>query len=190
MLAHQRIIRGIAEGREVLARLALLAIGVKQLGKQHRMRRIGNDRARDAAVRHAAIGHAPGDRAAPVVTDDGESLDPQRIGEQEHIAHQLVGRIGFHLLRLGRPAIAALVGRDAAKPVGEMRDLVAPGAVAFGKAVQEDQHGRIARAFVHHIEFDAVRQHHALLLQRHAQLSAFILSIYPAATIPATWSSS
>ena len=61
----------------------------------------------------------------------------------------------------------------------------------FGKLMEDSGCARsIARTFVHHIEFDAVRQHHALLLQRHAQLSAFILSIYPAATMPATWSSS
>ena len=139
------------------------------------MRRIGDDAAGHAAIRLSAQGNAPGDGTAPVVTDNRETPHAQRVGEQEDIADQLVGRIGLNLLRLGRIAIAALVRRDAAKTVGEMCDLVSPGAVAFGKAVQEHQRRRIARADVHHVELDVVCQFYTLLFHHHP--SVFIFSI-------------
>src|SRR3546814_12441305 len=75
--------------------------------------------------------------------DNRELADAQRVGEQEYIADQFVGRIGVDLLRLGRTAIAALIGCDAAESVREIRDLAAPCAVAFRKAVEEDQRRRI-----------------------------------------------
>ncbi len=62
------------------------------------MRRIGDHRAGDAG----ALAHerdAPGNRAAPIVAEDGELPDAQSIGELEHIADQLVGRIVFNALR-------------------------------------------------------------------------------------------
>ncbi len=118
------------------------------------------------------------------MADHGESLYPQRIGEQKHVADQLVGRIGLDLLRPGRSAIATLVGGDAAVAVGEMRDLVPPGAVAFGKAVEEHERRRIARPGVDHVELDAIGERYALLF--HPYPSASIFSIYPAATIAAT----
>src|SRR3990167_10567039 len=74
-----------------------------------------------------------------------------------------------------------------------MGDLAAPCAVAFGKAVEEDQRGRIAPLnrpwpLINHIEFDPVREFDPFLL--HAHPSASIFSIYPAATMAATWSKS
>ena len=135
------------------------------------MRRIGDHRAGDARVL-AAQCHTPGNRAAPVVPDDGEMRDAQRIGQQEHIADQLVGGVGGDFLRLGRGAIAALVWRDAAEPVLEMRDLVPPRAVALGKAVQEDQHRRIHRPFIDDVEVDAVGQGHALQFESHQPCSS------------------
>ena len=120
------------------------------------MRGIRHDRAGHAAIHLSHQCHPPGDRAAPVVSDHGKALDPQRIGEQENVAHQLIGGVILHRGRFGRAAIAALVGRDAAEVLGEMCDLMPPCAVALGKAVEEDQHRCIARPFVHHIEFDPV----------------------------------
>ncbi len=64
------------------------------------MRRIGDDRALDPRML-AAQGHTPGDRAAPVMANDGELRDAQCIGEQEDIADQLIRRISLDLLRLG-----------------------------------------------------------------------------------------
>src|SRR3546814_4566727 len=98
------------------------------------MRRIGDHRARHAArplgvqsARLAAERNPPGDRPAPVVADDGELADPQRIGERENVGDQLVRGIVGGVPRLRRAAIAALVGRDAAEAVRKMRQLVPPG---------------------------------------------------------------
>src|SRR3546814_7850932 len=63
-------------------------------------------------ARLAAERDAPRDRPAPVVPDDREFTDAQRVGERENIGDQLVGGIGLGLLRLGRSAIAALIGRS------------------------------------------------------------------------------
>ena len=54
-----------------------------------------------------------------------------------------------------------------------MRDLVPPGAVAFGKAVEEDQHRRIGGAFIDDVEVDAIGKLHALLFKRSYHESAF-----------------
>ena len=141
------------------------------------MRCIGDYRAGHAARILAGQRYAPCNRAAPVMPDDGEVPHVERSGQQENIAHQLVGRVVGHRLRLGRSAIAALIGRDAAEAVGEMRDLMAPGAVALGKAVQEDQDRRVARPFIDHIEFDSIAQRNPLLFQHHGHSSAFIFSM-------------
>ena len=169
----QCIAGGIAKDPEVLARRALDRVGVEQLGKQHRMRRIGDHRAGHPPAHLPHNRHPPGQRAAPIVADDRELFDPQRIGQQEHVADQFVGGIILDPERLGRAAIAALVGGDAAEPARQVRDLVAPGAVAIGEAVQEDQRGGIAQIYrlwpgVHHIEFDPVRQRDPLLLHHSA----------------------
>ena len=118
--------------------------------------------------------HAPGNRAAPVMPDNREVWDGERIGQQEHIANQLVGRVGLDRLRFRRATIAALIGRDAAVAIPEMRDLVAPGAVAFGKAVEENQRRRISGTFVDHIQMNPIGQRHALLFKpAHSAASSF-----------------
>ncbi len=132
------------------------------------MRRIGDHGAGDAACLRTQHGDAPGNRAAPIVADDGEPVHAQRIGQQEDVADQLVGRVGIHFLGTGRSAIAALVGCDAAEAVAELRDLVTPAAVVFGKAVQEDQHRRIARADIDCVQFDPVCEHDVGLLHHSA----------------------
>ena len=110
------------------------------------------------------------------MADDGEFVDAQRVRQQEDVAHDLVGRVAVHAFGLGRAAIAALVGGDAAVAVLEMGDLVAPGPVAFGKAVKEDEHRRIARAGVDGVELDAVGERDAGLGPVH-QSSACIFSM-------------
>ena len=49
--------RRIAEGAHILAGRALIAVLQQKLCKQYRMRRIGDDRARDMACRLAESGH-------------------------------------------------------------------------------------------------------------------------------------
>src|SRR3546814_14679765 len=85
-------------------------------------RSVVDHRARDAAGPRrmqppglAAERDAPCDRPAPVVPDDGELTDAQRIGEREDVGDQLVGGIGFGVLRLRRSAIAAPGGGAAAE---------------------------------------------------------------------------
>ena len=133
-------------------------VGKQQARIERGVRRIGDHCRGDPPGPLATQRHAPSNRAAPVVADDGEAIHAERIGELEHVADQLVGRVSLDLLRLGRSAIAALVRRDTPIAVGQMRDLVAPGPVAFGKAMQEDQRGCIARSCIHHVQFDAARQ--------------------------------
>jgi hypothetical protein len=111
------------------------------------MRCIGNHRAGDPRAL-PQYGDNPRNRPAPIVADNGERPDPQRICQLKHIACQLVWPVGAHLLRFRRATIAALVRRDAAEMAREMRDLVPPATVAFGKAVQENQRGGVARTFI------------------------------------------
>ena len=137
------------------------------------MRRVGDDGTLYAAHLLARHGHAPCNRAAPVMADNRELFHPQRIGQQEDIADKFVGRVIVHALGLGRAAIAALVGCNAAIPIGEMRNLVAPSPVALGKAVEENENRSFARARVDRVEFDAVGEADACLLHH----SACIFSI-------------
>src|SRR3546814_10695180 len=103
------------------------------------------------------------------------TLVPYTTLFRSDVGDQLVGRIGFGILRLRRAPIAALVGRDAAKAVRKMRKLVPPGAARFGKAVKEDQRGSVLRPHVDDIEFDPCRKSHPPLLEiaRHRPLLRF-----------------
>ena len=178
MLLHQSIIVGVAKSPDVLAALALMRIGKQQLLEDRRVGRIGDHRASDAASAGPFLPHqgdTPRNCATPVVADDGELVDAQLSRQQEDVADQLVRPVSFHFLRLGRPAVTALVGRDAAVPVRKVRDLVPPGTVAFGKAVEEHQRWSVLRTFVDHVQFDAVGKFHALLF--HSQPSASIFSM-------------
>ena len=117
------------------------------------------------SARLTAERDAPRDRPAPIMTDDREFTDAERVGEREDVGDQLVGRVGFGIPRLRRAAIAALVGRDAAKVAREVRQLIAPGAVRFGKAVEEDEDRRVARSHVDDVELDSGRKLHPLLFE-------------------------
>ena len=139
------------------------------------MRGVAQDRALDAGALPAQS-DAPCQRAAPIVPYDRESLDLQRIGKQEDIANQFVGRVVFDAFGLGRSAIAALVRRDAAVPVTKRRDLVAPGTVAFREAVEEYQRRRIAGAGIDHVERDPVGEYDPDLIHG-GQLSSSIFSM-------------
>src|SRR5690606_8856383 len=123
----------------------------------------------------AAERHAPPIRLAPIVTADREHFDAHRVSQRNNIRDQLVVLICFGLLRLRRAAIAALVGRYAAEPRGEMRKLVPPCAVRFGKAVKEDQRWRAPWPHVDHVEFNAGRKRQSQLFEiaAHASLLWF-----------------
>ena len=62
----------------------------------------------------------------------------ERVGERENVVDQQVGLISLDLLRPVRPGKAALVGHDEEEAILEPRRDLAPGAVRFGKAVEQD----------------------------------------------------
>ena len=80
------------------------------------------------------------------MADQGEAIDPQRIGQRENVGDQLVGGVGLDLLRPVRCPEPAQVGHDQPEPVVEQRRDPAPGAVRFGKAVEQDHRRRILAA--------------------------------------------
>ena len=100
------------------------------------MRRIDDRQPRQARI--AAQRRAPGYRAAPVVTDERKALDRERIGERENVVDQQLGLVRLDVLRPVGSGEAALVGHDQIKAVLKPRRDLAPGAVRFGKAMEQD----------------------------------------------------
>ena len=90
----------------------------------------------------AAQRGAPGDRAAPVVADEREPLEAQRRGEREDVVDQSYRSIDHWSCGRSEPGEPALVGHDEEKAVSEPRRDLAPGAVQFREAVEQD-HRRV-----------------------------------------------
>ena len=109
-------------------------------------------------ARVAAQRRQPGDRAAPVVADQREALEPERLGEREHVLDQPVGPVILDVLRPVRAGEAALVGHDQPELVLQPRRDPAPGAVRFRKAVEQDDRRRVLRPAERDVEGDAGRQ--------------------------------
>ena len=86
----------------------------------------------------------PGDRAAPIVADQGEALEPERVGERDQILDDPVGPVVLDALA-ACPSRRSRAGRarSTRKSLGQRRRDRAPGAVRFGEAVEEDD--RLAR---------------------------------------------
>ena len=119
----------------------------------------------------------PGDRRAPVVTDDHGLGLAERLDQLDHVADQVEQRVGVD--RLGRlgAAVAAHVGRDAAEAGGADRLELMPPRVPALRPAMAEQHQRAAAGLgVAHV--DAVglggleRRAHALFLQRHFIVAA------------------
>ena len=123
------------------------------------MRRVDDRKTREPRV--AAQRCAPGDRSAPVVADQCEALDVERIGERENIVDQLVGLVRLQLLWAVGSGKAALVGHDQVEVVLQPRRDLAPGAMRFGKAVKQDYGRARAIAGQRNIERDAGAQRNA-----------------------------
>ena len=87
----------------------------------------------------------PGDRPAPVVADQREPLQFQRVGQREQVGQQRLGRVGLDLLRPVAVAEPALVGHDQPQLVRQQGHQLAPGAVRFREAVQQDHRRRVFR---------------------------------------------
>jgi hypothetical protein len=72
------------------------------------------------------------------MADEREPLEPKRVGERENVIDQDIRFVRFDLCRPVRTGKAALVGHDEKQTVVEQRRDLAPGAVRFGKAVEQD----------------------------------------------------
>ena len=59
---------------------------IRLFWKIDRMRRIDDRQPRQPRI--AAKRRTPGDRSAPVVADQRETFDPQRVGEREDVVDQ------------------------------------------------------------------------------------------------------
>ncbi len=93
-----------------------------------------------------AVGEAPGDAAAPVVTGEMKArvAISARGRDRHRVVHQAVDQVmrKFAGIRPGAGRIAALARRDGAiAHVAQRRDLRAPAVHRFRKAVQQ-QHQR------------------------------------------------
>jgi hypothetical protein len=86
-----------------------------------------------------AAGHLPGHRAAPVVADEVEAVEPECVGHAQHVGQQLGRPVGLDLGRAGAGRVAPLIER--ARPVaglGQGGDLGRPRQRGLGEAVQEE----------------------------------------------------
>ena len=148
-LLHRRI----AEGVDILRGGALGRILDQALLEDQGMRRVDDDQPGDPVG--MAQRRQPGDRAAPIVADQGEALevrarrrarsDPRRSGRscrprRPPACPSRRSRAG----RARRRNIAGQRGRDRA-----------PGAVRFGKAVEQDDRLAASRPAVLDVERDA-----------------------------------
>ena len=93
-----------------------------------------------------APGDLPCDPAAPVVADEVEPIDPEGVGEAEHVPDEPVEAV---LPRLGGPGpgrVTPLVGRDGAIPGRrQRRELVAPRVGRLREAVEEQDELAVVR---------------------------------------------
>ena len=76
--------------------------------------------------------------------DQGEAIDAERIGKREQVGDQRVGGVGGDVLRAVAVPEPAQVGHDQAEAVAEQAARrLRPGAVRFGKAVEQDDGRRV-----------------------------------------------
>ena len=87
--------------------------------------------------------------------DQREAADVERIGQRDHVGDEVLHPVCIHIAGFGRMHIAALIGHDTAIRARKSFDLVPPGAVRFGKAMQEYQRRRIIGASDDDIKLDA-----------------------------------
>ena len=92
----------------------------------------------------------------PVVPDDAEAFDSERVDDPDHVADQRPVVVAFPALRPVRLTTSPLVRcDDAIAHIGEGPNLVSPHICSVRKPVKQN-HG-LARAFVDHTEVQAVR---------------------------------
>jgi len=85
----------------------------------------------------------PGDRTTPVMADQSESLEAQRIRQVEYVVDEHFGPVRLFVLRPVGTAKAALIGHHEVEAVMQLRDQRAPRAVRFRKSVEKDHRRRL-----------------------------------------------
>ena len=122
-------------------------------------------------------GCMPGDRRAPVVADDDRLGLAERLHQLGHVAHQMQQRVLVD--RLGRlgAAVAAHVGRHAAKAGrAHRRELMPPRVPALRPAMAEQHQRTAADLGVAHLDVVGLggleRRGHDCFLQRHFMVAA------------------
>ncbi len=87
----------------------------------------------------------PGDRRAPVVTDDDRPIGAERVHDPDHVAGQMEERVGVDRLGPVGLAIAAHVGRDGmVAGLGQRLELMAPRIPALRPAMAEEDERPLA----------------------------------------------
>ena len=128
---------GRAERGDILRSRALVRVLDQALLEDHRMRRVDDGQPRQPRI--AAQRRGPGDRAAPVVADQREPSRAQ-AHRRARICRRPACRSCKPSTSCGRSDAgkAALIGHDQTEAVLKQRRDPAPGAVRFGKAVEQD----------------------------------------------------
>ncbi len=137
VVRQQRLLRtggleGLGVGRTLVLVFVVAHRVAERVEVRYRDRRQGADPVR---VRRR---HRPGDRRAPVVSDQVEALPAEVLGDGQHIAEEFLHPVVGHLLRPHTGGIAALIRGDReALGTAEHRQLLAPLHRRLREAVQQ-----------------------------------------------------
>ena len=91
--------------------------------------------------------HLPRHGAAPVVTDEVDPLDPELVGEAEHVVDEPLDAVLPHVGGAGARRVAPLVGSHGAVPgVSQGLELVPPRERRLRETVQQEHELSVGRA--------------------------------------------
>jgi len=152
---------GRAKGVHILRRGALGGVVDQAALEDRGMRRVDDREPFNPGI--TADRGGPRNGPAPVVPDQSEPLDVHRVGQCEHIGDQCFGDIIADILRLVARPEAAQIGHDQAKIAFQGRHQCPPGAVRFGKTVNQDHRRRIGRPGERDVHRDPGRKGEAAL---------------------------
>src|SRR5258705_1956711 len=127
---------GGEERRYILRRLALSGILDQAHLEDDWVRGVDHRQSDQPGI--ATQRRRPGNRTAPIMADQSKAFDRERVGESENVTDQCVGRVRLDLLRAVRSREPALIRYDQIEIVPKLRHDVAPGAMRFGKAGEQD----------------------------------------------------
>ena len=125
-------------------------------GPRHPHRRQRVDQTQGAEALREFDGGGEGDDPAPVVTDQVDPLEAERVEEVDHVAgEQLAGHP--HVRLVGGAEAPGVGGEDGVAGVGERTHLVAPLVGGLREPVQ--QHDGLARALLEVVDAQTGRLH-------------------------------